>query len=130
MECHFARELKFMWRFRDQRHLTRVYAYSYDPACLDMKFYHLGDLSNCIDGHGLAAQQFSYSKIVNIHLLGSLCKALAYMHRCGFAHCDVKPGNVLLEVNEYGWLSPVVSDFGFVFWTLIIYRSKRFKCRI
>ena len=34
------------------------------------------------------------------------------MHQNGFAHCDVKPGNVLLEVNEYGWLSPVISDFG------------------
>ena len=39
-------------------------------------------------------------------------KQLDYMHQNEFAHCDIKPDNVLLEVNEYGWLSPVVSDFG------------------
>ena len=46
MKNAFHQELTFMWRFRDQPHFTRVYAYSYDPACLVMKFYHLGDLSN------------------------------------------------------------------------------------
>ena len=112
MKNAFHQELTFMWRFRDQPHFARVYAYSYDPACLVMKFYHLGDLSAFIRGHSIAVEQFRYCKIMTFYLLRSLCSALDYVHQNGFAHCDVKPGNVLLEVNEYGWLSPVVSDFG------------------
>ena len=112
MKKAFYQELTLMWRFRDQPYFARVYAFSHDPACLVMKYYELGDMSAFIKGRSLAVQQFRYCKIMSFYLLRLLCTALNIMHKHGFAHCDMKPGNVLLEVNEYGWLSPVISDFG------------------
>ena len=34
------------------------------------------------------------------------------MHDAGFAHCDIKPANVLLDINEWGQLVPIITDFG------------------
>jgi serine/threonine protein kinase len=34
------------------------------------------------------------------------------MHKEGVAHCDLKPGNVLLEIDANGKLNTVLSDFG------------------
>ena len=38
---------------------------------------------------------------------GDLCRTLAYLHEQGVAHCDLKPGNIMLRGEE-----PVLVDFG------------------
>ena len=44
-----------------------------------------------------------------LSLMRDVAGAIAYAHEHGVVHCDLKPGNVLLE----GEGRPVVSDFGF-----------------
>lgn len=34
------------------------------------------------------------------------------MHQMGYAHCDLKPGNFLLDLTQSGTLIPILTDFG------------------
>lgn len=34
------------------------------------------------------------------------------MHYSGFAHLDIKPDNILLEISDIGQLIPIITDFG------------------
>lgn len=45
-------------------------------------------------------------------LLTGLVLGLKTLHQSGFAHLDVKPENVLLDVSEDGQLVAIISDFG------------------
>ena len=49
---------------------------------------------------------FSVEKALNI--FQDLTKSLAYVHAKGVRHCDLKPGNVLLDARD----RPLLADFG------------------
>lgn len=48
-----------------------------------------------------------------LSLLRGVCEGVAYAHDQGFAHRDIKPGNVLIEIGPRH-LVPRVADFGLV----------------
>lgn len=109
----FFQELSLMWRFRDHPNFIKVYGYSTAPAALIMKLYQYGDLENFVKGKGQAFDNYDYSKAQMINLMKQYCNGIAYMHSCGFVHCDIKPGNVLLDVGpETRELQVVICDFG------------------
>ena len=108
----FFQELSLMWRFRHQDNFVHVYAYSTRPVTMVMKFYELGDLSYFIHGSSKAAEDFRYSKMVVTSLLRQLTAAISYMHFHGIVHCDIKPANVLLDVDRRHNLIAVLTDFG------------------
>ena len=50
--------------------------------------------------------------VMMIHLFRQYCTGIQYMHDTGFAHCDIKPANVLLDLNNQGQLTVAITDFG------------------
>ena len=82
-----------------------------EPIAIVMKYYRMGDLDQFLSGRGVAANEYDYSKGQVVTLLKQICQAITHMHLAGSGHCDIKPGNVLLDVMDHQ-LSIVMSDFG------------------
>ena len=116
MKIAFYQELSLMWRFRDHPNFVKVYAYSDRPLTLMvLKYYAAGDLSRLIYARyksGSVFQQVTYSKVLLVGLFKAICMAIEQMHEAGFAHCDIKPQNVLIDLTPQGVLLPIISDFG------------------
>lgn len=73
-----------------------------------MKQYTLGSLDDMIfkdTGTVVWDSQFIFN------MLRDVAMGLKEMHEAGFAHCDIKPGNILIDKDERG-LFAVLCDFG------------------
>ena len=113
----FLQELSIVWRFRDNPLFPRLYAYSIQPVAMVMKFYECGDLLQYIESsrrHSkINVAQFPYTKKRIVKIFKKFIMAVEAMHSAGFAHCDIKPQNVLLDISATGQdLIPVLCDFG------------------
>ena len=108
----FIQELSLAWRFRDHPNILRVYGYCTRPVSLLMKLYELGDYSEFISGQGRVSQLFRYSKRNLLSVIFGSFSAIAHMHRNGVVHCDIKPLNILLDIDVSGRLIGVITDFG------------------
>ena len=127
----FFNELSLMWRFRDHPYFVKVYGYTERPGAFLMRMYDLGDVGQWIQGKTLSRvlqkhpdladsaekeklnRTLGYSKASVVNMLKKMHEAVAYMHLFGFAHCDLKPSNFLIDVDKkYGDLVPVLTDFG------------------
>lgn len=76
-----------------------------EPQLIFFKYYPLGNLNN------KKYRQQKISSVKTLRLIIGVGEAIAVMHQEGFAHCDIKPDNILLEeVN--GEIIPVLTDLG------------------
>ena len=101
----FYQELSIMWFFRDHPNFAKIFAYSDTPEAIVMKYYPCG-----LDKVVLNKAGMPYSKRVLLKLFHEICQAIDAMHKAGFAHCDIKPPNVLIEIGPE--MTPIISDFG------------------
>lgn len=78
-----------------------------------MKYYQFGDLDAFIQGRGRASDLVSYSKLIAVSIFRQLCSGVEAMHSAEFAHCDLKPANILLDFDQSSdQLLAVISDLG------------------
>ena len=109
----FYQELAIMWKMRDHPNFVKVYGYDLEPTCLVMKFYGYGDLDSFIDGMANVCLSFTYSKRQILSLYTQCCAGIGSLHAGGIIHCDIKPANVLLDVDaRTGQLMVAIADFG------------------
>ena len=109
----FFQELSIMWRFRDIPFVAKMYGFSEKPAAMIMKYYKLGDLNGVIYKSVAQSIGIRYSKLLVLGMFRTICQGVRVLHQEGFAHCDLKPGNILLDLHvENGILLPVLTDFG------------------
>lgn len=100
---HLRREARILLEF-DHPHIVRVYDYGIEGNVfyLVMKYYEKGNLHELYP-RGKTA---SVHKIVS-HI-GQIASALQYTHEHGVIHRDVKPENILVDINE----NVLLGDFG------------------
>ena len=103
----FFQGLSLMWRFKDHPNFVKVYAFSEKQAAIVLQFYPQGDLEKFIH-----SPLNSYGKCMVVNLFTVICRAVNHMHEAEFAHCDLKPANILLQLSPSNILIPVISDFG------------------
>ena len=109
----FVQELSLMHKFRDHPAFVRLYGYSLSPLSIVMKSYDFGDLDDFIAGKSPTNQLFAYTKFIVVDLFKRYCDGIAYMHSYGIIHGDIKPANVLLDIDEStNALVPIIIDFG------------------
>ena len=109
----FFQEISLMHRFRDHPNFIRLFAYSTRHVTMVTKFYELGDMCDFISGLGPTVKRgIPYSKLIMVSLLRQFTAAIAHMHKSGIVHCDVKPANVLLDIDSNGGLAAILTDFG------------------
>ncbi len=110
-----AHDVIFLRRFRREAntlarlqhpHIIRFYGLEQDKFLAFM-------LMDYVEGENLKknifrnqGQGFSLRKTVNI--IRPICSALGYAHRLGLVHCDLKPGNIM--INKHGEV--LLADFG------------------
>ncbi|MFP3896131.1 MAG: protein kinase domain-containing protein [Anaerolineales bacterium] len=128
MHPHVARQKGFRDRFLqearaianlDHPGIVRVYSFGSEPEILYivMAFVPGRSLRDWL--YSLSEQGNIISLSEGLAIVGKVAEALAYAHRRGVYHRDIKPGNIMLrpleavDVEEDGLaFQPVVTDFG------------------
>lgn len=110
--ARFADDVEFIRRFEaeaqiiarlEHRHIVPLYDYWREPggAYLVMRYLRGGDLRARLTAGALPADEV-------VELVDQIASALQEAHHNGIIHCDVKPGNILLDENGLAYLT----DFG------------------
>ena len=106
--AQLAREVAVMKRCR-HRHLVQLHEVIDDPQhenmFLVMEYIPGGPLFR-LDKSANASRTFTLSQVA--HYGKQIASALAYLHKHGVIHCDIKPDNILLGDNDAVYLA----DFG------------------
>ena len=113
----YADDPEFVQRFEAEARLVArlehpyivpLYDFWREPggAFLVMRLMGGGNLQTLLE-------QGSLDGALTRRLMRQLCSAMAYAHRCGVVHRDVKPANILLDVESNGYLA----DFGIARWS-------------
>ncbi|KAI3636030.1 hypothetical protein MIR68_005911 [Amoeboaphelidium protococcarum] len=109
----FYQELSLLWRFRDAPFICHVFGYddTQRPAML-LQYYPLGTLAQYIYKESPTSQMYKLTKRCLIRITLALSQTIEFLHDQQVIHCDLKPQNVLLDVDRDGQLVPILSDFG------------------
>ena len=109
----FQLEVAIMALFQSNRHIARLLAFCPEHRIIVMRFYRLGSLQQLIHqpDHPLP-NPHKYSPALVVKLLYELANGLAQMHYTGVVHNDIKPANILLDVDDQNDMFTVLCDFG------------------
>lgn len=90
------REIRALHTLRHHAHIVHINHAREDEdyIYIAMEYCHLGSLSRLLCGTTRAIEERRA-----LQILGDVLSAVAYMHRCGISHGDIKPDNVLLTAR-------------------------------
>jgi serine/threonine protein kinase len=114
---HLAEDGLFLERFRREAVTAARLAHpgivaTYDTGVDAGTSYIVMELVSGRTLRQLLEEQGPLTVPVTIGIAGQIADALAYAHRCGLVHRDVKPANVLLSDDGWGVPRVKVTDFG------------------
>jgi serine/threonine protein kinase len=104
IEQSFYQEVGIMIMLSQFPHFCKIVGFTENPLSIVMKNYPDGSLHSWMHQNNLS------KKITSI-ILRDIAEALKTMHSQYLAHCDIKPQNVLVEMNG-NTPSCALTDFG------------------
>ncbi len=102
----FLRELRFLLSLRHPNIVNcQALEHTRTGRYLVMDYCEGGTLRN------LMGEDSRLSQSESVRLVGDILAGLEQAHSRGIVHCDIKPENILLNVQAAGWAARI-SDFG------------------
>lgn len=102
----FLRELHFLLRLQHPNIVTfEAIEHIQGGRFLVMDYCEGGTLRNLIETHDRLHPALS------VQLVSDILTGIDHAHQQGIVHCDIKPENILLQVQPEGWIARI-SDFG------------------
>ena len=105
----FQQEVTISYHLREHPNIAKVVGFSRSPFAILLCYYPQGSLDGLI--HNCQVTGFEWSVAWCRSLAIDIATGLAHMHQLSIAHCDIKPGNILLKLGK-DFLTAVLSDFG------------------
>jgi serine/threonine protein kinase len=110
VENSFVHELEYMLRARHLACLPIV-AWGFPSGRFVLVTPRMEtDLQKLLDACRADPKRFPYEGRSLIAL--GIASGIAHLHSLGIIHCDIKPGNILLERKSDGEVRPMIGDFG------------------
>ena len=104
----FNQEVSLTYRFSKYPYFCKFLGYDDEKFIILLKYYALGSLSSYMKN-----PQNAWSKRLVMDVALGVSRGIKYMHIAQIAHCDIKPENVLLEMDKgTNRLNAVLTDFG------------------
>lgn len=102
----FLRELRFLLSLQHPNIVTcRALEHTANGRYLVMDYCESGTLRNLI------IEEVRPHPAQSLKLVMDILLGLEHAHNRGIVHCDIKPENILLQIQPTGWLGRI-SDFG------------------
>ena len=106
----FQQEVTISYHIREHANIAKVIGFSRStPFAILLQYYPEGSLQGLI--HNCQVQGFGWSVPWCRSFAIDIARGLAHMHKLSIAHCDIKPGNILIKVGNQS-LVAMLSDFG------------------
>jgi serine/threonine protein kinase len=102
-----------LWQLRKCPQIARIYGYSEAPVGLIMKYYWYGDFDQYIRNHSTLSELIPYTETSVVTILKQVCMGVVSIHEQNYVHCDLKPYNILLDVQQGNCINVALTDFGF-----------------
>lgn len=92
---------------RQSNHFAQLIGFDTSNLAMLLKFYELGSLRQLIHS------QLPFNRTQILHILRGISLGLRTMHSNGFAHCDIKTDNILMDLSDDRRLFiPFITDLG------------------
>jgi len=102
----FLRELRFLLSLQHPNIVTcRALEHTANGRYLVMDYCESGTLRNLVE------EEVRLHPAQSLKLVMDILVGLEHAHSRGIVHCDIKPENILLQIQPTGWLGRI-SDFG------------------
>jgi serine/threonine protein kinase len=100
----FYQEIGILVMLSKYPHFCQLIGFTTIPFAIILKYYPQGSLSHWI-------KQNHYGSTVIVKILHEISAGLNSMHSHSLAHCDIKPQNILIEIQN-GLPNCFLTDFG------------------
>lgn len=109
----FKREVSLAANFNNPNILPVYYSGSeQDYLYIVMMYAEDGSLSDAIRGRSRRSLSLPLDVAMTTDIVSQVASALQYIHDRGVVHRDVKPGNVLIQIEPSGHWRLMLADFG------------------
>ena len=105
----FQQEVTISYHIREHANIAQVVGFSRSPLAIVLQYYPEGSLHGLI--HNCQVQGFAWSPAWCRSFAIDISRGLSHMHKLSIAHCDIKPGNILIKLGNQS-LVAMLSDFG------------------
>lgn len=109
----FKREVSLAANFSNPNILPVYYSGTdKDYLYIVMQYAAEGSLSDAVRGRSHIKLTLPLNLAMTVDIISQVASALQYIHGRSVVHRDVKPGNVLIQVEENGRWRMMLADFG------------------